>query len=622
MIFVEFEPGTKYAKSGADTSNDHEAFSDCGIKLNSSDIVIDIDTLPKETIQEIIRRFDIHTQTVWTDRGAHLYFEKPAERLRRRDGVCRLGFEIEQMTSDSRPNGVTVKRGGVLRQIDNADRREVLPDIFRVGTPKTPYYKMLDMAEGDGRNKRLFAHKVRLEKEGVRNSNQIIDFINEFIFADPLPENEMDTLHRDIEFLDNNAEEESIIAKEMIDELMITKWSRKIWFRQGNRFVGNEDELVREIWRRIGGKKMRFMQEVLGQIKTRCESTPALKSFPVRLRNGYLQEGQFIPTAAITEFTPYYIDTYYRADAAPVQVVDDYIKNLTGGEEEYKCLLLEALGYCLVTNPEKIRSIGKFFFLRGDGANGKGTLLQIIKTILGAENCSTMSIKQMQDERYFVSMVGKLANLGDDVEPEAINNKEMKMLKNVATADTVEGRFLYEQSGQLNVIAKMFFTTNSDLKSWEKGFAYKRRVLWLPMFIKIEKPDPNFITKLTTPEALEYWVKLIVDGYFRLYGKGCDKRKKDGFTFSPAVAMQNDKYHKENNPMIEFIEYLQPEGILGKTPTEIKRAFADWNPDEIEFRPKQFRQAVWEIYEIGCGMKKGIGRVYMRAADTDQNIAP
>ena len=33
----------------------------------------------------------------------------------------------------------------------------------------------------------------------------------------------------------------------------------------------------------------------------------------------------------------------------------------------------------------------------------------------------------------------------------------------------------------------------------------------------IRKKDALFITKLTTVAALEYWIKLIVDGYFRLY---------------------------------------------------------------------------------------------------------
>ena len=35
----------------------------------------------------------------------------------------------------------------------------------------------------------------------------------------------------------------------------------------------------------------------------------------------------------------------------------------------------------------------------------------------------------MSDERYFSSMKGKLANLGDDIQDEPINNDQMKLLK-------------------------------------------------------------------------------------------------------------------------------------------------------------------------------------------------
>ncbi len=52
----------------------------------------------------------------------------------------------------------------------------------------------------------------------------------------------------------------------------------------------------------------------------------------------------------------------------------------------------------------------------GDGANGKSTLLKIIRGIFGRENCSNVSIHAMQNERFAISQLnGKLANIHSDM---------------------------------------------------------------------------------------------------------------------------------------------------------------------------------------------------------------
>ena len=133
-MFVEYVPGTKHAGSKAERSESMDTFTDCGMLLTNEDVVIDIDHLPKDSIKALIAEFGLQTRTIWTDRGVHLWFKKPSWFSRRKDGICRLGFEIEQHTSTSNPEGMTVKRGGVERQIDNMDKQMYLPAIFSVDT--------------------------------------------------------------------------------------------------------------------------------------------------------------------------------------------------------------------------------------------------------------------------------------------------------------------------------------------------------------------------------------------------------------------------------------------------------------------------------------------------------
>jgi putative DNA primase/helicase len=91
----------------------------------------------------------------------------------------------------------------------------------------------------------------------------------------------------------------------------------------------------------------------------------------------------------------------------------------------------------------------------------------------------------------------------------------------------------------------------------------------MPMFTKPVKKDKNFISKITAPDALLYWVKLIVDAYKRLY-------QNEEFTESEIVSKFNEEYHRENNNCIEFLEDFEPEHFIYKQKKEVYEEYAIW----------------------------------------------
>lgn len=619
-MFIEYVPGTKHAGTKADRSETMDAFTDCGMLLTNEDVVIDIDHLPKDSIKAMISEFGLKTRTIWTDRGVHLWFKKPAWFVRRKDGICRLGFEIEQHTMATNPEGMTVKRNGVPRQIDNMDNMMYLPPIFNVDTKyRTKYTNLTSMGDGEGRNKALYQHRLSLEKNNVGDVDRILSFINFHVFAEPLPNTELENILRDMPVNDDKENMQSLIASTIMSECRTVVYSGRIWWYKNGDYISDEknSRLIRRIYQACEGEKSNFIEEVVKQIAYRSPLVDEDTVFPIRFRNGILRNGVFIKMKDYQEFTPYYIDIDYKEDAEPVQIVDDYIDNLTDKDPDYRKLLMEVIGYVMVTDPERIRSLGKFFMFRGDGANGKGTLLQIMKRIYNPKNCTNLSIKQLTDERYKVTMIGKLANLGDDIEPSAINDGELKVLKNISTADTVTTRHMYSESVSATFTVKLYFTTNSDIKSFEKGYAYKRRIVWLPMFNKVDKPDSRFITKITTKPALEYWIRLIVEGYKRLY-------TEMQWTNCKVVDEYNQQYHESNNVCHQFAKDLDPETeIVGKTLREMKEAFYQWDSEDAKFSNKNFTAAVWELYGIGIGVSRVAGksrRVFLYQKDTKQTL--
>ncbi|MBR3006801.1 MAG: hypothetical protein IKH68_09110, partial [Erysipelotrichaceae bacterium] len=416
-MFVEYVPGTKHAGSKADKSETMDAFADCGMLLTNEDVVIDIDHLPKESIQALITEFGLQTRTIWTERGVHLWFKKPAWFTRRRDGVCRLGFEIEQHTLSSNPEGMTVKRNGVERKIDYMEKQMYLPPIFCIDTKnRTTYKNLTSISEGEGRNKLLYTHRRQLEKNGAPDIDRICSFINYHVFAEPLPPNELETILRDMPAADDDQNMESMIASQVITECRTVYYSGRVWWYKNGEYISDEknSRLIRRIYQMVEGETSRFVDEVVKQIIYRSPLIDEETVFPIRFRNGILRNGEFIPMKDYPEFTPYFIDITYNTNAEAVPIVDEYIDNLTNKDPVYRDLLMEVIGYVMITDPERIRSLGKFFMFRGDGANGKGTLLQIMKQIYNAKNCTNLSIKQLVDDRYKVTMIGKLANLGDD----------------------------------------------------------------------------------------------------------------------------------------------------------------------------------------------------------------
>ena len=589
-MYVEFEPGMKYAKNLTEISTEHTHFKDAGYVLTSNDLVVDIDCLSKEVIQKLITIFNIKTQIVWTDRGVHMYYKCP-EGFRGANRVCALGFPIE-LKHIKNTKAVTIKRNGQLRDIENEGIREEAPYIF---TSNTKFENLLGLEDGEGRNNRLFT--LRGQLGGQKDWRKILNFVNENIFDEPLNEEEMTALTREMH-VEADKDNKFEVANWLMQKFDFLQYGQRFYFKNGNDYTHEVDTLRKLVYEHVGAQDTRYVDEVIKQMEYRCKKIPQNTVFDIKFQNGYLSSGEFVEL--ITEdFSPYNIGIEYDVDAKSVQMVDDYINHLTNNDKDYRNLLLEILGHTLVVDPEFKRMLARFFIFVGDGGNGKGTLLTIIKTILGHKNVTGMGIEELSDERYLPSFKGKLANLGDDLQDQAINNKNMKVLKNLSTCDLISTRELYKSAEDMYFTGSLIFTSNHILKSWEKGISYKRRVLWLPMYTKVTKKDPLFITKLTTPEALKYWIKLIVEGYKRLYKNG-------DFTKCEIVEEFNLKYHRDNNPALDYIEDLDVSDFEGIPIRDVYDEFEKWCEDNAtNFSQKMISDVLFTEF----GLEKRTNRV-------------
>lgn len=106
-----------------------------------------------------------------------------------------------------------------------------------------------------------------------------------------------------------------------------------------------------------------------------------------------------------------YIDYDYHQDALYSPTIDGFFNTLSGCDEDLKRLLYEIVGCCLMRK----NLFSKFFICYGQGQTGKSSYLRLIKNLIGKENASFLSINDLETTFGPVELLGKLANLGDDV---------------------------------------------------------------------------------------------------------------------------------------------------------------------------------------------------------------
>ncbi|WP_434795978.1 phage/plasmid primase, P4 family [Staphylococcus equorum] len=612
--YIEYKDDeSKHAVKGADISEFLDGFRNAGYVLTDNDLIIDVDDIEHSTIEKMMEIFNINTETVKTDRGYHLYFRKPAG-FRGAQGVAPIGFKVEYKHMKNTKD-ITVKRRGKAREVLNRGVREELP--FILSNERRKLEDMTAVDEGDGRNNKLFKHKMSLNNH--KDSYKILSFINEYLFDVPLDQSEFETVAREQKSSEGSgALTVHDLSQRMINQFDIVSFGEALYFKDpkdNDSYVFNVPKLTKIVHELSPEKDARKTNNIIDNIVNEAPERDLNMKYPVKFNNGVLQDGEFTEVE-YREFTPFHIPRVYNEDAAPVPIVDDFLNQLTKHDASYRKIIEEMLGLILETNHDTIKAIGKFFMMYGDGGNGKSTLLEILQKILTSKNFSSLSIKQIANDKFTPSLQGKLLNMGDDVEAEAIDTQQMKLLKNIATADKITIRKLYKQAEDVRMISTLLFTANSQPKSFEKGDSFQRRIVWLPVLTKPEifsethiynGKKVNFMDAITTDEAMEYWVKLMVEGYMRLIENG-------ELTKSEMVENFNKDYHENNNSFVMWCDDKKREDFIGVPSRDIRRDYKAWCEEEEMniMSPTETKSNLGKLFGLTIRQKKINGVNLMR----------
>lgn len=219
---------------------------------------------------------------------------------------------------------------------------------------------------------------------------------------------------------------------------------------------------------------------------------------------------------------------------------------------QWKQFLAAAIG-----DPDTIRELQKFFgycytretrhekalLLIGPGGDGKGTIIKILRALLGEINCSTVGMSDMLDQFHRVMLVGKLLNSTTEIRSEVFQSD---LLKQIISGEATSAAQKHKPAFSFNPVAKHIFSGNSYPAIKDHTDGLYRRLLIIEM-------DKQFAT--TGHADLYLYDKLLAerDAIFLWGLRGLQLLQKEGFTPSMFMLDCLDTFKQLNNPMLNFV---------------------------------------------------------------------
>ena len=197
-----------------------------------------------------------------------------------------------------------------------------------------------------------------------------------------------------------------------------------------------------------------------------------------------------------------------EAGKTTIQFLNDAMPDRTD-----QITLWQYIGYSMTRDTR----FQRFMIIRGIGGTGKSKVINLIQDIVGAANCSGISLQAL-NERFYPSMLqGMLLNACADISSDAL-----MQVDNIKKA-TGEDVMICERKGRDPVpfrsYAKLIFSANKiPLNLDEKSNAFYRRLLILEMNNKPKKKDLELGEKLQAEIGYSIW--MAVGALKKLYNDG------------------------------------------------------------------------------------------------------
>lgn len=202
--------------------------------------------------------------------------------------------------------------------------------------------------------------------------------------------------------------------------------------------------------------------------------------------------------------------------SAECAAVDAVLERMACGDAGLQMNLIETMGLCMArTSRFAVAPI-----LLGRGSNGKSTYLDMLMALLGRRNYAALDLKAMANRFNGVMLVGKLANIGDDVSGEYLDGDACAVIKRVAAGNEMFTDVKGSKGYAFRPYCTPVFSANTFPRLGDTTDGMYRRLHPMGFNARFSPSDPDFdpniADKLTSREACEYMCVLGMEGLRRV----------------------------------------------------------------------------------------------------------
>lgn len=546
--------------------------------LDGGSILLDFDDqVQADKAFQIVRDLELKCRVYKTTRGYHVLFKN--RNVKKCGNAKRLACGLRADVKVGKNAYSILKHNGEEREIvyDTKDY-DFVPKFFY---PVNSTIEFVDMKEGAGRNDALFRYILVLQNHGFdgNDSRKCLTIINKYVLSEPLSDSEMESIMRDESFdkpifFDGKTFLFDKFAEYLRDTANIVKINNQLHMYQDGVYVESstliESEMIQHIPNLNAAKRREVLDYLTLLIRDSYEQSPA---HLIAFKNGVYDviKDELLP------FSDKFVITnkinYNFNPKAKSELVDSTLTKLACGDAQIRSLLEEAIGYCFYRRNE----LGKAFILVGDGSmergasNGKSTFLDMVKTLLGEDNISSLDLADLSKRFQNAELFGKLANIGDDIDDAYIPSSAV--FKKLVTGERIMVERKGERPFEFNNYGKLLFSANEVPKIKDRGGAIQRRLVIIPFLAHFSKDDPDFRPyikyELREEENIEYLIQLAINGLRRVL-------QNQEFTYSEKVNTQMEEFAETNDPMVAFFKDNPDLQILNQTNASVYSAYAGY----------------------------------------------
>jgi len=262
--------------------------------------------------------------------------------------------------------------------------------------------------------------------------------------------------------------------------------------------------------------------------------------------------------------------TGFRPEEGDFPVFLDFLNDVTCGDTELAAWIMRWFGYCLTGDIKA----SYFVNFHGSGRNGKGTLLHVMRQIMGTyarEIDSEIIVKEKTGnvKHAHADLVGIRAGFAADVPAGTLN---MTSLKTITGGDEIIAERKYHDSFPFRPIVKLTFSSNPKLRLPETGQAIKSRLRYVPFKAKFAGREDRGLEDRLLKEAPQILAWLI-----REAGEYLRNADTNGFPPCKAIDEATEDYIREEDVIGQFLEEctVKMEGVKVKV-SELYNKYINW----------------------------------------------